>query len=234
MIGPIKDKIVCIATKLLSCKILHKMRPNQCSATTMDLVDLCTLVGVFNWLRYLLNELIDDVTHAQHKDAYKFLYSSLLILISFTVWGNLLDYVQMEVPLLFLGAKYQNLWEDKVETSQQKDNKIVFFLHVEVLHDVVHRSHRIHAATVHRYIEFINFQAKAHNIILLPTKNPIKQVHHADFMVTNEDMDAIINLWLEEWCSPLANPVSKEKDAEEPLLYQVHSEEHEGNDNQDD
>jgi len=57
---------------------------------------------------------------------------------------------------------------------------------------------------VHRYDTFIKFQANTHTLTLLPIKDPLKQVHHADFMVVDEDMDAIINIWLEEWCSPLA------------------------------
>ena len=109
--------------------MLHKMRPNQCSVATMDLVDLCVLGAVFNWFRYLLNELIDDVTHAHHKASYKFHYSWLLILISFTMWGNPPDYVQMDVLLPCLGARYQNMWEDKVDNDHQKDSNIAFFFH---------------------------------------------------------------------------------------------------------
>ena len=116
----------------------------------------------------------------------------------------------MDVPVLCLGAKCQNLWEDKVDSNRKKDNNNVFFLHIEALRDVIHRSHRIHVATVHRYATFIKFQAEAHNIILEPTRDLIKQVHHTDFMVTNEDMDAIINLWPEEWHNPLAEPLLEE------------------------
>ena len=87
---------------------------------------------------------------------------------------------------------------------------------------------------VHEYAAFVKFQAEVHNIILDPTRDPIKQVHHTDFMVTNKDVDAIINLWPEEWHDPLAEPLPEVQDAEEPLLHQFHGEEHEGDDNQDD
>ena len=73
----------------------------------------------------------------------------------------------------------------------------MFFIHIEVVCDVVHRSNKIHVATVHRYVTFIKFQSKAHNIILEPIREPIKQVHHVEFMVTNEDVNVIINLLLE-------------------------------------
>ena len=73
--------------------MLHKMIPNQCSIVVVELADLCALVGVFNWSWYLLNRLIDYAMQTQHKDTYKFHYSWLLILISYTVWGNPPDYV---------------------------------------------------------------------------------------------------------------------------------------------
>ena len=59
-------------------------------------------------------------------------------------------------------------------------------------------------------------------------------MHHVDFMVTDEDVDAIIHLWLEEWRGPLAEPLPEGQNAEEPPLYQVNGEEHEGENNQDD
>ena len=63
------------AAKILSCKMLHKMIPNQCSIMVVELADLCALVGVFNWSWYLLNRLIDYAMQTQHKDTYKFHYS---------------------------------------------------------------------------------------------------------------------------------------------------------------
>ena len=70
----------------------------QCLALVVELADLCALGEKFDWLRYLLNALIDDAMQAQHKEGHTFHYSWLLILISFTVWGNPLDYVEMDVP----------------------------------------------------------------------------------------------------------------------------------------
>ena len=101
----------------------------------------------------------------------------------------------MDVPLSCLSARYHNFWENKADNNHQKDTNIAFFMHAEVLHQVVWNSHGIRAVTVLKYDVFIKFQDDAHDITLLPTKDPLKQVHHADFMVTNEDVDAIINLW---------------------------------------
>ena len=53
-------------------------------------------------------------------------------------------------------------------------------------------------------------------------------------MVTNEDVDVIINIWSEEWRNPLAKSLPEEQNAEEPLLHQVNGEEHEGDDKPDD
>ena len=85
--------------------------------------------------------------------------------------------------------------------------------------------------TIHRYTAFIKFQADVHAITLFPTKDPLQQVYHASFMVKNDNVDAIINLWLEEWCGPLAEPLPEEKNAQEPPLHQVNGEELEGDDN---
>ena len=73
----------------------------------------------------------------QHKEDHKLHYSWMLILISFTVWADPPDYVQMDVPLSCLGARYQNLWEDKADSDHQKDNNIAFFMHAKVLREVV-------------------------------------------------------------------------------------------------
>ena len=91
----------------------------QCSAVVVEIAYLCALGEKFNWSLYLLNALIEDVMLAQHKEGKKFYYSWLLILIFFTLWADPPDYVQMDVPLSFLGVRYQNLWEDKVNNNHQ-------------------------------------------------------------------------------------------------------------------
>ena len=63
----------------------------------------------------------------------------------------------MDVPLLCLGVKYQNLWERKKNKARQKDNHVEFVLYTEVLHDVIRETHIIQHAIVHRYASFINF-----------------------------------------------------------------------------
>ena len=53
-------------------------------------------------------------------------------------------------------------------------------------------------------------------------------------MVTNNNVDAIVNLWPEEWCGPLTEPLTEEQNAQEPPIHQVNGEEHEGDDYQED
>ena len=113
------------------------MVPTQCSVGVIEIVDLCAQGHKFNWSWYLRNDLFEDVMLAQHKKGHKFYYSWLLILISFTVWADPSDYVQMDVPISCLGEKYQNLWVDKTENKHQQDNNVVFFLHAEALWQVV-------------------------------------------------------------------------------------------------
>ena len=43
-----------------------------------------------------------------------------------------------------------------------------------------------------RYMDFINFHAGAHNMVLEPKKYPVKQAHNTGFMITNTDVDAIV------------------------------------------
>ena len=138
----------------------------------------------------------------------------------------------MQVLLSFLGERYQNIREDKVDNDHQQDNNIVFFMHAETLLQVVRQSHRICATTVHRYATFIKFQAYAHNINLLPTKYPLQQIHQVSFVVIDDDVDAIFNIWLEKWHSPLAEPLPEEKNVEEPPIHQFNAEEHEGDNTQ--
>ena len=83
---------------------------------------------------------------------------------------------------------------------------------------------------MHRYTTFVKFEADVHNINLLTTKDPLLQIHQARFIVTDDDVDAIVNMWHEEWCDPLAEPLLEEQNAEEPPIHQVNGEEHEGDD----
>ena len=98
----------------------------------------------------------------------------------------------MDVPLSCLGKRYQNLWDQKKHTDRQKDNNIEFFFQTEAPCDVVFWYHQICVATVHKYMNIINFQAGAHNMILEPKKDPARQAHNAGFMVIGTNVDDII------------------------------------------
>ena len=124
------------------------------------------------------------------------------MLISFIVWSNPLDYQPLDVPVLFLHAKYQNLWDDKDDRIQQKDNNNEFFLHNEVLCDVIKKKHRVREVTVQKYSLIIKFQDSVHSIILEPWWDPDKQAHQEGFMITNVDVDTVIQDWPTEWRVP--------------------------------
>ena len=143
----------------------------------------------------------------QQKEGHKFYYSCLLVLISFAIYSDPQYYVHMDVPLSYLGKKYWNLWEDKTDSKRQEDNNITFFLHVKALFQVVQQIHQIRTATVQRYASFIKFEVDMHQINLLPLKGPPRHIHQARFVVTDDDVDAIIKLWPKEWCGPLAEPL---------------------------
>ena len=101
-------------------------------------------------------------------------------------------------------------------------------MQAEALREVVCQTHRIPATTVHRYVAFVKFEADIHNINLLPTKAPHRQIHQARFIVTDDDLDAIVKLWPEEWCGPLIEPLPEDQNAEEPPIHQVNCEDNEG------
>ena len=88
---------------------------------------------MINWSHFLLNDVLEDAVQAQEESKTKFHYSWLLILISFVVWLDPSDYQPLDVPVFCHDVKYQNLWEDKEDKIQQKDNNIEFFLHTEAL-----------------------------------------------------------------------------------------------------
>ena len=69
-------------------------------------------------------------------------------------------------------------------------------------------------------------------MILETKRDSTKQVHHVGFMVMDEDVDAIINLWLEEWHEPLVEPLPEREDEEDPPVHQVHGEGNEGGNGQ--
>ena len=59
-----------------------------------------------------MNTLIEDVEKTQEDPKAKFHYSLLLILLSIVMWFDPPDYQPMDVLVLYLGTKYQNLWEE--------------------------------------------------------------------------------------------------------------------------
>ena len=87
---------------------------------------------------------------------------------------------------------------------------------------------------MHRYTAFVKFETNIHNINLLPTKAPHCQIHHARFMVIDDDVDAIFKLCPKEWRSPLVEPIPEDQNAEEPPIHQVNCEDHEDDDAQAD
>ena len=102
---------------------------------------------------------------------------------------------------------------------------MVFFLHVEALRQVVRQIHGICTTIMQRYGSFIKFEADMHQINLFPVKGIPQHIHRARFVVTNDDVDAIVKLWLEEWCGPLVEPLPEEQNVEEPPIHQVQGEE---------
>ena len=91
--------------------------------------------------------MIDDVKQAREEEKSKFHYSWLLILISFILWLDPPDYQSMDVPIVCLSAKYQNLWEDKENRIRKKDNNIEFFMHAKSLRNVIKQAHRVRVVT---------------------------------------------------------------------------------------
>ena len=70
-------------------------------------------------------------------------------------------------------------------------------------------------------------------MILEPKKDPAKQVHNAGFMITNNDVDAIIPEWPNEWHSPLVEFLPKEQNQEDPPVEQGNGQGNREGDDQD-
>ena len=70
---------------------------------------------------------MDDAHDRQEIPTAKFHLLWILILISFATWTLPPDYKPMEIPVEFLGAPYQNLWDQK-DSKCKTDMNITFFL----------------------------------------------------------------------------------------------------------
>ena len=53
LISSINDYTIRFVAKVLSCKMLHKMRPTQCTAGTVALAELCAKGVQINWCEVL-------------------------------------------------------------------------------------------------------------------------------------------------------------------------------------
>ena len=73
-----------------------------------------------------------------------------------------------------------------------------------------------------------------HNINLLLIKGPPRKIHQARFILTDNDVNTIFKIWLEEWHALHEEPLHEEKNVEEPPIHQVHGEEKEGDNTQGD
>ena len=115
---------------------------------------------------------MDDTVDVQELPMAKFHFSWLLILISFAMWTPPPDYDAMDIPVEFLGAPYQNLWDHK-DSKRKTDMKLGFFLQGERLRQIVCKQYRMKPTMVSRY-SFIHFKVGPHNIILHPCNDPKK------------------------------------------------------------
>ena len=100
----INDYTVWFTVKVLSSKLLQKMKSNQCTAGMIAAEELCAVGVQLNWSQYILNELLADAKEAQDKGS-TFHYSWLLILISFVAWEEPTNYQGVDVSVLCQGAR---------------------------------------------------------------------------------------------------------------------------------
>ena len=70
IISSINDYIVCFVVKVLSCKMLCKIRPTQCTAGGVVLAELCVEGVHINWSQFPLNELLESAAMSQESGRY--------------------------------------------------------------------------------------------------------------------------------------------------------------------
>ena len=75
LIAPIEENMVRFASRILSCKLLYKMRPADFTTGMIEIAEQCVAGLIFNWLQFLLKKLIDDVEQVQGEPRAKFHYS---------------------------------------------------------------------------------------------------------------------------------------------------------------
>ena len=69
------------------------------------LVALCAEGVQINLSQFLLNKLLQDAASPQ-EEGTPFHYAWLLILISFTVWSDPVDYQLVDFPVIYRGERY--------------------------------------------------------------------------------------------------------------------------------
>ena len=70
LISSINDYIVLFDVKVLSCKMLCKIRPTQCTAGGVVLAELCVEGVHINWSQFPLNELLEYAAMSQESGRY--------------------------------------------------------------------------------------------------------------------------------------------------------------------
>ena len=94
---------------ILTHKLLCVSNPQQCNVGIVILDALCAEEAQFNLSKFLLNELLRDAASTKD-DGTHFHYAWLIIMISFIVLLEPLNYQQVELPVQCGGARYQNFW----------------------------------------------------------------------------------------------------------------------------
>ena len=62
LISSINDYTIHFVAKVLSCKMLCKLRPNQCNMGVVVIAELYMEGVQINWSQFLLNELLEDIS----------------------------------------------------------------------------------------------------------------------------------------------------------------------------
>ena len=70
-------------------------------------------------------------------------------------------------------------------------------------------------------------------MILEPKNDPTKQAHQARFMITDVDVDAIVQEWPDEWRDPLAKLLPEEQNQEYPPVNQDNGQGNDGGNGKD-
>jgi hypothetical protein len=191
-----------LACQLIASKLVWKNRPTQFIGFVVDLIGKCMEGLQMNWAKYLVNQL-DQYCREAQDHGYEFIFSWLLILITFISWemseGATFPELEAYEPL---AMKFTSLWYSSDMGKQWKSNVVFNTYYLQLKRDI-EVVPRITLNTLHRFRPFVKFHADRHFIYITEHGDEHKEVLKIYYKLIEEDLEEITKEWPAELLIPI-------------------------------